>query len=133
MQRPLAFLAAGATALLLAALPVLALQLTPGSAKGIPQHPQAVHGFDVLKTAGGGPPQGVDFIERSYAIFPWLVLGVLVLTYLLLLRAFRSLLLPLKAVLLNLLSVGAAYGLLVIVFKWGLGDSLLGLNQFEQI
>jgi RND superfamily putative drug exporter len=61
------------------------------------------------------------------------VLGVLVLTYLLLLRAFRSLLLPLKAVLLNLLSVGAAYGLLVIVFKWGVGNDLLGLYQFEQI
>ena len=83
--------------------------------------------------AGGGPPQGVDFIERSYAVFPWLVLGVLVLTYLLLMRAFRSLLLPLKAVILNLLSVGAAYGLLVIVFKWGVGNDVLGLYQFPQI
>jgi RND superfamily putative drug exporter len=235
MARPLVFLAAGAAALLCAALPVFALHLTPGSAQGIPQHPQAVRGFDLLKDAvgagalsptqiivdsgrpggaaaprvqgsigrlveqvrqdpevvyvryrpdrpfidpsgryaqivvagrheygegpaqqfvhrlrgtlvpaaawpagvrvlaGGGPPQGVDFIERSYAVFPWLVLGVLVLTYLLLLRAFRSLLLPLKAVLLNLLSVGAAYGLLVIVFKWGIGNDLLGLYQFAQI
>ena len=48
-------------------------------------------------------------------------LAVLVLTYLLLLRAFRSLLLPLKAVLLNLLSVGASYGMLVVVFRWGVG------------
>jgi RND superfamily putative drug exporter len=61
------------------------------------------------------------------------VLGVLVLTYLLLMRAFRSLLLPLKAVILNLLSVGAAYGLLVIVFKWGVGNDVLGLYQFPQI
>src|SRR3954469_16486965 len=53
MRRPLAFLAVGATVLLLAALPTLALRLTPGSAKGIPQHPQAVHGFDVLKNAVG--------------------------------------------------------------------------------
>jgi RND superfamily putative drug exporter len=83
--------------------------------------------------AGGGPPQGVDFIDRSYAVFPWLVLGVLVLTYLLLLRAFRSLLLPLKAVILNLLSVSAAYGLLVIVFKWGVGSDVLGLYEFSQI
>ncbi|HSC49709.1 MAG TPA: MMPL family transporter, partial [Gaiellaceae bacterium] len=88
-------------------------------------------GVEVL--AGGGPPQGVDFIDRSYAVFPWLVLGVLVLTYLLLLRAFRSLLLPLKAVILNLLSVAAAYGLLVVVFKWGVGQSVLGLYQFPQI
>jgi RND superfamily putative drug exporter len=83
--------------------------------------------------AGGGPPQGVDFIDRSYAVFPWLVLGVLVLTYLLLLRAFRSILLPLKAVLLNLLSVAASYGALVLVFKWGVGSSLWGLYQFEQV
>jgi RND superfamily putative drug exporter len=83
--------------------------------------------------AGGGPPQGVDFIDRSYAVFPWLVLAVLVLTYLLLLRAFRSLLLPLKAVLLNLLSVATAYGALVIVFKWGLGKNLWGLYQFQQV
>ena len=83
--------------------------------------------------AGGGPPQGVDFIDRSYAVFPWLVLAVLVLTYLLLMRAFRSVLLPLKAVLLNLLSVGASYGALVAVFKWGLGSSLWGLYQFPQV
>jgi putative drug exporter of the RND superfamily len=83
--------------------------------------------------AGGGPPQGVDFLDRSYAVFPWLVLGVLVLTYLLLMRAFRSLVLPLKAVFLNLLSVAASYGMLVVIFKWGVGHSLLGLYQFEQI
>src|SRR5207247_9982603 len=47
--------------------------------------------------AGGGPPQGVDFIDRSYAVFPWLVVAVLLLTYLLLMRAFRSLILPLTA------------------------------------
>jgi RND superfamily putative drug exporter len=58
---------------------------------------------------------------------------VLVLTYLLLMRAFRSLILPLKAVLLNLLSVGASYGMLVVVFKWGVGHSLFGLYQFPQI
>jgi RND superfamily putative drug exporter len=75
----------------------------------------------------------VDFIDRSYAVFPWLVLAVLVLTYLLLMRAFRSLILPLKAVLLNLLSVGASYGALVVVFKWGLGSDLWGLYQFDQV
>jgi putative drug exporter of the RND superfamily len=83
--------------------------------------------------AGGGPPQGVDFLHRSYAIFPWLVGAVLVLTYLLLLRAFRSVLLPLKAVILNLLSVGASYGMLVVFFRWGIGNSLAGLYQFPQV
>jgi RND superfamily putative drug exporter len=88
---------------------------------------------NVRVLAGGGPPQGVDFLDRSYAVFPWLIFGVLVLTYLLLMRAFRSLLLPLKAVLLNLLSVGASYGMLVVVFKWGVGSDLLGLYEFEQV
>jgi len=82
--------------------------------------------------AGGGPPSSVDVIDTAYGAFPWLVLAVLVLTYFLLLRAFRSLLLPLKAIILNLLSIGAAYGLLVIVFKWGAG-SALGLQSFDQI
>ncbi len=87
-------------------------------------------GVDVY--AGGGPPSSVDVIETAYGAFPWLVLAVLVLTYFLLLRAFRSLLLPLKAIILNLLSIGAAYGLLVMVFKWGAG-SALGLQSFDQI
>lgn len=83
--------------------------------------------------AGGGPAQGVDFLDRSYGTFPWLVLAVLAVTYALLLRAFRSLLLPLKAILLNLLSVAASYGALVAVFKWGWGNELLGLYQFDQV
>jgi RND superfamily putative drug exporter len=62
-----------------------------------------------------------------------LVLVVLVLTYLLLLRAFRSLLLPLKAVILNLLSISASYGMLVVFFKWGVGGDVLGLYRFPQI
>jgi RND superfamily putative drug exporter len=82
--------------------------------------------------AGGGPPSGTDFLEKTYGAFPWLILAVLVLTYFLLLRAFRSLILPLKAIILNLLSIGAAYGLLVIFFKWG-GASALGLITFDQI
>ncbi len=234
MRRPLAFLGAGVALLVAAAVPIFALQLTPGSAQGIPQTPQAVRGLNVLRAAvgpgalspaqilvdsgrpggvrdpaiqssvgrlrtgleadpevafvqsglsgrfvdpsaryeqviaaghheygdepaqkfvdrlrgriipaagfpsnvrvlaGGGPPQGVDFLSRSYDVFPWLVAAVLVLTYLLLMRAFRSMLLPLKAVLLNLLSVAASYGVLVIVFKWGAGDAL-GLYQFPQV
>jgi RND superfamily putative drug exporter len=83
--------------------------------------------------AGGGAPQGVDFLRRSYHDFPWLVLAVLALTYPLLLRAFRSLLLPLKAVLLNLLSVSASYGMLVVFFRWGVGAQAFGLYRFNQI
>jgi RND superfamily putative drug exporter len=82
--------------------------------------------------AGGGPPSGVDFLDKTYDAFPWLVLGVLALTYVLLLRAFRSLILPLKAIVLNVLTIAAAYGLLVIFFKWG-GADALGLITFDQI
>ena len=67
--------------------------------------------------AGGAAPQGVDFLARTYGAFPWFVFGVLALTYIVLLRAFRSLVLPLKALLLNALSVAAVYGLLALA--WG--------------
>jgi RND superfamily putative drug exporter len=80
----------------------------------------------------GAPAFGVDFVEKAYNAFPWLVAAVLVITYLVLLRAFRSLLLPLKAVLLNLLSVSAAYGVLVLVFQHGIG-SHIGLSSTPQI
>src|SRR4029453_13701050 len=59
---------------------------------------------DVLLT--GAPAFGVDFIDKSYSAFPWLVLAVLVLSYLLLLRAFPSAFLPLKAGVMNLLVGG---------------------------
>ena len=61
------------------------------------------------------------------------MVAALGLTYLLLLRAFRSLLLPLKAVMLNLLSVGASYGMLVVFFRWRVGNALFGLYGFSQI
>jgi RND superfamily putative drug exporter len=82
--------------------------------------------------AGGGPPGGRDFLDLIYSAFPWLVLGVLAATFVLLVRAFRSLVLPLKAIVLNLLSIGAAYGLMVIVFKWGAGEPF-GLIAYDQI
>jgi RND superfamily putative drug exporter len=82
---------------------------------------------------GGAPAQGVDFLHRSYGAFPWLVLGVLALTYAVLVRAFHSLLLPLKAVVLNVLTVAAVYGLLVVVFRWGVGAHLLGLYRAPQV
>jgi putative drug exporter of the RND superfamily len=68
---------------------------------------------------GGAAPEGVDFLSRAYAFFPWLVAAALGLTYVVLTCAFRSLLLPLKAIALNLLSVGASYGLLVAIFGSG--------------
>jgi RND superfamily putative drug exporter len=87
-------------------------------------------GTEVVLT--GAPAFGVDFIDRAYGAFPWLMIAVLVLSYLLLLRAFRSVVLPAKAVVMNLLSIAATYGVLVIVFRHGLGESI-GLQQSPQI
>src|SRR3954470_9824220 len=87
-------------------------------------------GSDVLLT--GAPAFGVDFVAKAYGVFPWLVLGVLVVSYLVLLRAFRSVVLPAKAVVMNLLSVSATYGVLVLVFEHGLGAGA-GLGQTPQI
>jgi RND superfamily putative drug exporter len=84
-------------------------------------------------TVGGAPAQGVDFLARTYGGFPWVVLVVAGLAYIILLRAFRSLLLPLMAVLLDALSVAASYGLLVVVFRFGVGADVFGLYRAPQI
>ena len=80
----------------------------------------------------GAPAFGVDFVDKAYGAFPLLVLAVLVVSYFLLLRAFRSVVLPAKAVLMNLLSVGAAYGVLVLAFQHGWGEPF-GLQRSDQI
>ncbi len=80
----------------------------------------------------GAPAFGVDFIDKAYSAFPWLVLGVLVISYLILLRAFRSVVLPVKAVLMNVLSVSATYGVLVLFFEHGWGTAL-GLQESPQV
>jgi RND superfamily putative drug exporter len=93
--------------------------------------PQAGFGNSTVLVTGA-PAFGVDFIDTAYAAFPWLVAAVLVLSYLLLLRAFRSVVLPLKAVVLNVLSVGATYGVLVLIFEHGV-HSALGLQGSPQV
>jgi putative drug exporter of the RND superfamily len=92
--------------------------------------PRARFPGDALLT--GAPAFGVDFVDKAYSAFPWLVLAVLIVSYFLLLRAFRSVVLPAKAVVMNLLSVGAAYGVLVLAFQHGWGEPL-GLQQSPQI
>jgi RND superfamily putative drug exporter len=82
---------------------------------------------------GGAPAQGVDFLNTVYGVFPWIVALALLLAYLILVRAFRSLVLPLIATLLDLVTVGTAYGLLVVVFRFGVGSSLLGTYHVSQI
>ena len=85
-------------------------------------------------TIGGEAAQGADFLDAVYSNFPLMIALISVLTFILLARAFRSLLLPLKAVLLNLLSVAAAWGLIVLVFQKGYGsDELFGIEATQAI
>ncbi|HEY0415548.1 MAG TPA: MMPL family transporter [Gaiellaceae bacterium] len=76
-------------------------------------------------TLGGMAAEDVDFVHAVYGNFPYVLLFVVLLTYLLLARAFRSLVLPLKAVVLNLVSLGAAYGIIVFIFQWGHGSQAI--------
>jgi RND superfamily putative drug exporter len=76
-------------------------------------------------TLGGLPAESRDFISAVYGNFPYVLLFVLVMTFILLMRAFRSVILPLKAVILNLISLGAAYGIVVFVFQDGHGSNLI--------
>ncbi|NBW91746.1 MAG: MMPL family transporter [Actinobacteria bacterium] len=78
---------------------------------------------------GGFTAAGVDFADSIGSRMPYLFIGVLSLSFLLLMAVFRSLLVPLKAVIMNLLSIGAAYGVLVAVFQWGWGMSLIGVGK----
>ena len=70
---------------------------------------------------GGQAAQNADFVDAVYGNFPLMVALIAVITFVLLVRAFRSLLLPLKAIVLNVLSVAAAYGVLVLVWQEGYG------------
>ncbi|MEU5193435.1 MMPL family transporter [Streptomyces scabiei] len=93
---------------------------------------------DVLPTAiGHGPAKAhvggaaaslSDVGRRTSERMPVFVAAVLAMSFLLLMLVFRSVLVPLKAVLLNLLSIGAAYGIMVAVFQWGWGGALIGLE-----
>lgn len=71
----------------------------------------------------------VDFTDRVAERMPWLILTVVALAFVLLTVAFRSVVIATKAAVLNLLSVGAAYGVVVAVFQWGWGSSWIGIEQ----
>jgi RND superfamily putative drug exporter len=93
----------------------------------VPQALQGVHGVEYAVT--GPTAESGDFGELMRKRAPLVFAFVLGLAFLLLLFAFRSLVIAAKAVVLNLLSVGAAYGLLVLVFQYGFGESLLGFES----
>ena len=88
-----------------------------------------IPGTAVEAKVGGFTAAGVDFADVIGSRMPLLFIGVLSLSFLLLMAVFRSLLVPLKAVIMNLLSVGAAYGVIVAIFQWGWGMNLIGVGK----
>ena len=78
---------------------------------------------------GGFTAGGIDFAAVIGQRMPLMFAGVLLLSFLLLMTVFRSLLVALKAVIMNLLSIGAAYGIIVAIFQWGWGISLIGVGK----
>ncbi|MGH2596019.1 MAG: MMPL family transporter [Actinomycetota bacterium] len=82
---------------------------------------------------GGGTATFIDLSDRITNALPWFIGAVVLLSFLLLMVVFRSILVPLKAAVLNLLSIGAAYGVIVVIFQWGWGRSLLGVDQLIPI
>ncbi len=91
--------------------------------------PDAVRGTPVVVHVGGLTAATIDVSNTLSARLPLFIGAVLALSFLLLLVVFRSVLVPLKAVIMNLLSIGAAYGVIVAVFQWGWLDSVVGISK----
>jgi putative drug exporter of the RND superfamily len=77
---------------------------------------------------GGVPAVDRDFVHALFGNFPYVLTFVLILTLILLARAFRSIVLPIKAAILNLASLAAAYGIVVFIFQMGHGSSLWNIS-----
>lgn len=90
--------------------------------------PAALRGSGARGYVTGTTAATADFVSTVSSRLPLIIAVVLVAAFVLLLAAFRSPVVAIKAVLLNLLSIGAAYGVLVAVFQWGWGASLLGVD-----
>jgi RND superfamily putative drug exporter len=90
--------------------------------------PNATAGTGLAVNLGGQTASNIDFADVIGQRLPLFMGAVLTLSFLLLMVVFRSLLVPLKAVIMNLLSISAAYGVIVAVFQWGWGADLLNVS-----
>jgi uncharacterized membrane protein YdfJ with MMPL/SSD domain len=95
--------------------------------------PRAFKGTGARVLVGGDTADNVDFIDAMNAWLPIVFAFVLGLSFLLLMLVFRSLVVAATSIVLNLLSVGAAYGLVVLVFRHGIGAGLLGFQRVNAI
>ena len=114
---------------------VEAFPTVDGAAPGIQSIVNRVNG--ALKgtdgTLGGVTATDRDFVHAIYGNFPYVLAFVMILTLILLARAFRSIVLPIKAVLLNLVSLGAAFGIVVLIFQEGHGSGLWNITATQAI
>jgi putative drug exporter of the RND superfamily len=90
--------------------------------------PRATAGSGVTVLVGGETAGGVDAATYLSSRLFWVIAGVIVLAFLLLMAVFRSVVIPVKAAIMNLLSVAAAYGVIVAVFQWGWAGSVVGIG-----
>ena len=90
--------------------------------------PAATAGTDATALLTG-QAMVTDLTERINSRMPIFIAAVVAMSFLLLMIVFRSVLVPLKAAVMNLLSIAAAYGVIVAVFQWGWGNELIGLEQ----
>ena len=91
--------------------------------------PAVARDTDLKILTTGLPPLVVDFADYTSSRLPWFIGAVLLLSFVLLLTVFHSVVVPLKAVIMNLLSIGAAFGLTIVVFQWGFGENLIGVGK----
>jgi RND superfamily putative drug exporter len=90
--------------------------------------PAAIEGTGLDVSITGQVAIGVDFSKYLAQRLLWFLGAVLTLSFILLMVVFRSVLVPLKAVVMNLLSIGAAYGVIVALFQWGWAEPILGVG-----
>jgi RND superfamily putative drug exporter len=91
--------------------------------------PGALEGTGAEAWVGGPTAANVDLADKVAERLPWFIGAVVLLSFLLLMLVFRSILVPLKAALLNVLSIGAAYGVVVAIFQWGWLKDLVGVES----
>ncbi|HET9071097.1 MAG TPA: MMPL family transporter [Acidimicrobiales bacterium] len=90
--------------------------------------PSALHGSGAKGYVTGATASYIEFAASLAATLPIIIAVVVACAFLLIMTAFRSLLLAVKAAVLNLISISAAYGMIVAVFQWGWGRQLLGVS-----
>jgi RND superfamily putative drug exporter len=91
--------------------------------------PAATEGSTLAVHVGGQTSIGVDLADTLGRRLPVMFFAILLLSFVLLMLVFRSLLVPLKAVIMNLLSIGAAYGVMVAIFQWGWVKDAVGVSK----